>query len=51
MSMARLSQELGKPDEARDLIAAAYGSFTQGFETLNLKDAKAMLEALQSPPG
>ena len=48
MSMARLWRDQGKRDEARDLLAPVYGWFTEGFDTLDLKEAKAMLDALAS---
>jgi predicted ATPase len=44
MSMARLWRDLGKREDARDLLASIYGWFTEGFETLDLKEAKALLE-------
>jgi predicted ATPase len=34
----------GKPQQARELLAPIYGWFTEGFETRDLKDAKALLE-------
>jgi predicted ATPase len=46
MSMARLWLDQGKRDEARDLLAPVYGWFTEGFDTLDLKEAKALLDAL-----
>jgi predicted ATPase len=46
MSMARLWRDQGKRDEARDLLAPVYGWFTEGFGTLDLKEAKALLEEL-----
>jgi predicted ATPase len=46
MSMARLWRDRGKRDEARDLLAPVYGWFTEGFDTLDLKEAKALLEGL-----
>jgi predicted ATPase len=46
MSMARLWRDQGKRDEARDLLAPVYGWFTEGFDTLDLKEAKALLEKL-----
>jgi predicted ATPase len=46
MSMARLWRDQGKRDEARDLLAPVYGWFTEGFDTRNLKEAKALLDAL-----
>jgi predicted ATPase len=46
MSMARLWRDQGKRDEARELLAPAYGWFTEGFDTRDLKEAKALLEEL-----
>ena len=46
MSMARLWRDQGKRDEARELLAPVYGWFTEGFDTLDLKEAKALLEEL-----
>ncbi len=46
MSMARLWREQGKRDEARELLAPVYGWFTEGFDTLDLKEAEALLKAL-----
>ena len=46
MSMARLWRDQGKRDEARDLLAPVYGWFTEGFDTLDLKEAKKLLEEL-----
>jgi len=46
MSMARLWCDQGKRDEARDLLAPVYGWFTEGFNTRDLKEAKALLDAL-----
>jgi predicted ATPase len=48
MSMARLWRDQGKGDEARDLLAPIYGWFTEGFDTLDLKEAKALLDELAS---
>jgi predicted ATPase len=48
MSMARLKRDQGKRDEARDLLAPIYGWFTEGFDTLDLKQAKALLGALRA---
>jgi predicted ATPase len=45
-SLARLWQRQGKRDEARDLLAPVYAWFTEGFDTRDLKDAKALLEEL-----
>jgi predicted ATPase len=41
-----LWRERGKRDEARELLARVYGWFTEGFETRDLKDAKALLDEL-----
>ena len=46
MSMARLWRDQGKRDEARELLAPVYGWFTEGFDTLDLKQAKALLDEL-----
>jgi len=46
MSMARLWRDQGKPDEARELLAPVYNWFTEGFDTLDLKEARALLEEL-----
>ena len=46
MSLARLWRDQGKQDAARDLLAPVYGWFTEGFDTLDLKEAKALLEEL-----
>ena len=46
MSMARLWCDQGKRDEARELLAPVYGWFTEGFDTLDLKEAKALLHEL-----
>ena len=45
-SLARLWQQQGKTTEARDLLAPAYHWFTEGFDTADLKDAKALLTEL-----
>jgi predicted ATPase len=45
-SLARLWRDQGKPANARDLLAPIYGWFTEGFDTLDLKEAKALLEQL-----
>ena len=47
-SMARLWCDQGKRDEARDLLAPVYGWFTEGFDTLDLKEAKALLDELRA---
>ena len=48
MSMARLWRDQGKRDEARDLLAPVYGWFTEGFDSLDLKEAKALLDELRA---
>ena len=48
MSIARLWRDQGKRDEARELLAPVYGWFTEGFDTLDLKEAKALLDELSS---
>jgi predicted ATPase len=45
-SMARLWRDQGKRDKARDLLAPVDGWFTEGFDTLDLKEAKALLDEL-----
>ena len=45
-SLARLWQSQGKSAEARDLLAPVYNWFTEGFDTADLKDAKALLDEL-----
>ena len=46
MSMARLWRDQGKPQQARELLARVYGWFTERFDTRDLKEAKAFLDAL-----
>jgi predicted ATPase len=46
MSLARLWREQGKRDEARALLSPIYGWFTEGFDTRDLKEAKALLGML-----
>jgi class 3 adenylate cyclase/predicted ATPase len=48
ISMARLWRDQGKRHEAYDLLAPVYGWFTEGFDTLDLKEAKALLCELSS---
>ncbi len=45
-SLARLWQQQGKKKEARELLAPVYNWFTEGFDTADLKEAKALLAAL-----
>jgi predicted ATPase len=47
-SLARLRRDQGRHTEARDLLAPVYGWFTEGFDTSDLKAAKALLEALNA---
>jgi len=47
-SLARLWSDQGRPTEARDLLAPIYGWFTEGFNTHDLKEAKALLDTLAS---
>jgi predicted ATPase len=47
-SLARLWQRQGKKDEARQMLADIYGWFTEGFDTADLQEAKAVLAELQS---
>jgi predicted ATPase len=46
MSLARLWQQQGKRAEAHALLAPVYGWFTEGFDTADLQDAKALLNEL-----
>jgi predicted ATPase len=46
MSLARLWQGQGKEDEARQMLAEIYNRFTEGFDTADLKDSKALLDEL-----
>jgi serine/threonine protein phosphatase PrpC len=46
MSLSRLRQRLGKRDEAHALLAPVYGWFTEGFDTADLQEAKALLDEL-----
>jgi predicted ATPase len=48
MSMARLWRYQGEPQQARELLAPVYGWFTEGFDTLDLKEAKKLLNELAS---
>ena len=47
-SLARLLRDQGKVQQARELLAPVYGWFTEGFDTRDLKEAKALLEELAS---
>ena len=46
MSLSRLWQRQGKRAEAHELLAPIYGWFTEGFDTADLQEAKALLEEL-----
>ena len=46
--LARLWAEQGRHSEARDLLAPVYGWFTEGFDTLDLREAKALLDELSA---
>jgi predicted ATPase len=48
MSMARLWRDQGNAQQALDLLGPVYGWFTEGFDTLDLKDAKALLDILRN---
>jgi len=46
LSLSRLWQQQGKRTEARELLIPVYGWFTEGFDTADLQEAKALLDAL-----
>jgi predicted ATPase len=46
MSLARLWRDQGKVLQARELLAPVYGWFTEGFDTRDLREAKALLEQM-----
>ena len=46
MSLGRLWQQQGKRAEARALLAPVYSWFTEGFDAIDLQEAKALLEEL-----
>ena len=46
MSLARLLAKQGRRDEARAMLAEIHGWFTEGFDTADLKEAKALLDQL-----
>ena len=46
MSFARLLRDTGRRDEARTILSVIYNWFTEGFDTADLKDAKALLDEL-----
>ena len=47
MSLARIWRDQGKVQQARELLAPVYGWFTEGFDTSDLKEAKALLNELR----
>lgn len=47
MGLARMLRARGDLTEARDLLVPLYASFTEGFDTINLKDAEALLKELE----
>jgi predicted ATPase len=47
LDLSRLWRDQGKASEARELLAPVYGWFTEGFDTRDLMEAKALLEELQ----
>ena len=46
-SLSRLWQQQGKREEARQMLAEVYGWFTEGFDTADLREAKALLQGLR----
>ena len=48
MSLARLWRNLDKVQRARQLLTPVYGWFTEGFDTLDLKEAKKLLDELRA---
>jgi predicted ATPase len=48
MSMARLWRDQGKVQQSRELLAPVYGLVTEGFDTRDLKEAKALLDELHA---
>ena len=46
MSLSRLWQQQGKQEDARQMLTEIYGWFTEGFDTADLKEAKALLQEL-----
>jgi len=47
MSLSRLWQQQGKKAEAQQMLAEIYNWFTEGFDTADLQEAKALLEELK----
>ena len=50
VSLAQLHRDQGRRSEAHDLLAPVYGWFTEGFDTPDLKDAKALLDCIETVP-
>jgi predicted ATPase len=50
MSLARLLASQGRPDETRTMLVELYDWFTEGFDTPDLKEAKALVEQLRTSP-
>jgi predicted ATPase len=48
VSLAQLRRDQGRRADARDLLAPIYGWFTEGFDTPDLKEARALLEVLEA---
>jgi len=48
VALGRLWRDQGKPQQARELLAPVYDWFTEGFDTLDLKEAKALLDELHA---
>jgi len=48
VSLGQLWQQQGKKDEARHMLAEIYGWFSEGFDTLDLQQAKALLQELSA---
>ncbi|MGO9268342.1 MAG: tetratricopeptide repeat protein [Candidatus Binataceae bacterium] len=48
--LARLLAKQGRRDEALTMLAEIYAWFTEGFDTRDLKEAKALLDELNAPP-
>ena len=48
MSMTWLWRDQGKPQQARELLAPVYGWFTEGFDTIDLKEAKGLFDGLHA---
>lgn len=48
MSLARLLRRQGKNEEAHQMLAQTYGRFTEGFDTADLREARALLEEMRA---